>query len=247
MQKQLRRGMYIIFEGADGTSKSTSMQLVAQQLRKRLASVFSGIVVRETHHPGSSPLGAHLRQVIKRPHEIDPKMVVDDLTRQILHLADASSFIQTMLISGLENREIILADRSTFISALVYASADGIPVTQIQRILNVVSPPKADRVFVLRCPWEERKRRIHNSRVDVDSDHYDAMEDHYHHKIGMIYDQLVTASADMTIAVSGCVSIDNIHYVDTDMDQDNVISEITNNIVRLICEREDVNTSQISE
>jgi len=238
MARNLQRGLYVIFEGADGTSKTTSMRLVAQALLDKLRPVFPDVVIKETHHPGSTPLGQHVRQLVKYPKKIDPTIEIDDLSRQMLYMVDTVAFVKSVLIPALNNNEIVFADRSTFISALVYGTSDGLSVDEILRIFSVITPPKADRLFILQCPWEVGKQRVHKERTDLD--HYDKMNDAYHDRIGTIYDNLVTTSAELTIAVSICVAIDDIQFVDTNTEQEKVVAAIVSDLVRLIAEREDV-------
>ena len=238
MIRKLQRGIYVIFEGMDGTSKTTSMHLAAQALREKLLPVFPDIVIRETHHPGSTPLGKHLRQLVKYPTSISPDIEIDDLSRQMLYMVDTVAFVKSVLMPALADNEIVFADRSTFISALAYGSADGLSINDILRIFSVMTPPKADRVYILQCPWSVGKTRIHKERTNLD--HYDKMNDEYHDRLEKIYDNLVTGPAERTIAVSTCVAIDDIQYVDTNMDQEAVIATIMSDLLQLIAEREDV-------
>jgi len=238
MPNSLQRGLYVIFEGADGTSKTTSMHLAAKALHEILLPVFPDVVIKETHHPGSTPLGQHMRQLVKYPKKINAAIEIDDLSRQMLYMVDAVAFIKSILIPAMANNEIVFADRSSFISALAYGCADGLSADEILRLYNVITPPKADRVFILQCPWEVSKKRIRNSRTNLD--HYDKMDDTFHHRVRSIYNNLVTTSAEMTIAVSTCVAIDNIQFVDANTAQSDVVDSIVSNLLRLISEREDV-------
>jgi thymidylate kinase len=214
------------------------MRLVAQTLYQKLLPVFPDVVIRETHHPGSTPLGQHLRQLVKYPSSINPDIEIDDLSRQMLYMVDTVTFVKSVLIPSLANNEIVFADRSTFISALAYGTADGLSVDEILRIFSVITPPKADRVYILQCPWAIGKARICKERTNLD--HYDKMNDDYHNRLEKIYDNLITHSAEMTIAVSTCVTIDNIQFVDTNTEQEKVVTEIVSDLMRLIAEREDI-------
>ena len=238
MAKNLERGLYVIFEGGDGGGKSTSMHLAAQALRNILLPIFPNIVIRETHHPGSTSLGKHLRKLVKYPEQIDPTIEIDDLSRQMLYMVDTIAFIKAILTPALENNEIVFADRSSFISALVYGCADGLQVDDVMRLFNIIIPPKADRVFILRCPWQIGKVRVSTNRGNLD--HYDRKGEDFYRRIQDAYDNLVTGPVDRTIAVSTCVAIDNIKYIDTDAQQEAVVSAIVSDLMHLISEREGV-------
>ena len=63
----MQQGTYVIFEGNEATGKSSTMKAVAEAMKDRLPA-------KLTHHPGSTPLGAHLRKLVKYPKEIDPEI-----------------------------------------------------------------------------------------------------------------------------------------------------------------------------
>lgn len=238
----MERGLYVIFEGMDGTGKTSTMQKVAEELVKRTDDYLDNTPIKMTHHPGSTPLGRHMRKLVKYPEQIDPEIRMDDLSRQMLYMVDTVAFVKSILIPALDNNEIVFADRSSFISALVYGTADGLTVDEVMRLFNIIIPPKADRVFIFRCPWDVAKARVAGERVNLD--HYDKKGNDYYRRIQDIYDNLVTGSADRAIAVSTCVAIDDIEYVDASVEQDKVISTIVDNLIRLIEEREHVSFSK---
>src|SRR5262249_48165565 len=61
------RGRFVVFEGGDGSGKSTQAARLAAWLRAR------GVVVVETHEPGAGPTGAVLRELLLHgPEAITP-------------------------------------------------------------------------------------------------------------------------------------------------------------------------------
>ncbi len=64
---QAGRGLFITFEGGDGTGKSTQIQRVRQWFEERGQQV---VVTRE---PGGTGLGTTLRQLVQNgPEDVDP-------------------------------------------------------------------------------------------------------------------------------------------------------------------------------
>lgn len=172
-------GHYFVFEGPDGVGKSTAMSLVAQQLRS------AGHWVIETAHPGSTPLGQHIRQLVKYPEKIDPQITMDDLSRQILYMVDTISFVNNILIPALEDDAIVLADRSSFISALVYGLSDGLDIGDIARFFALAQSPRPDRVFILKSDINSVTSRL--GQRSVDSDHYDSKPTEFQRRVVSIY------------------------------------------------------------
>lgn len=221
-------GLYVIFEGNDGAGKTTTMLAVAEEMRRRFPTLDPIL----THHPGSTPLGKHLRKLVKFPEQIDPNIYIDDLSRQMLYMVDTISFIKTLLEPALRENKTVFADRSSFISALVYGLADGLSLNDITRLFDIITPPKANRLYILQCPWEVSKDRIHADRGVLD--HYDKKPPDFFNKVEQIYQNLITGPSERTILITKSVALDNIVYVDTTMPKDRVVKGIADDMSRLI-------------
>lgn len=225
----MHQGLYVIFEGIDGSGKSTAMQGVAEALGDRLQ-------IKQTHHPGSTPLGAHIRKLVKFPHEIDPNIQIDDLSRQILYMVDTVSFIKSILEPSLEAGKTIFADRSSLISAIVYSLADGLNIEDVQRLSQLMISPKADRLYILQCSCDIGKERVQSSRVGTE-DHYDKKSMLFFKKVQDIYDHLITGSAEQTILVSRVVALENIIYIDATQSPQKVVQDIAEDLDRILAVR----------
>lgn len=219
--------MYIIFEGNDGVGKSSTMHAVAEKVRFERPDC--DIVL--THHPGSTPLGAHIRQLVKFPHQIDPAINIDEYSRQLLYMVDTINFIKTLLIPSLEEGKTVFADRSSFISSMVYGLADGLNLSQISRLLELITPPKADKLFILQCPWQTAKARITKTRTELD--HYDKKQAEFFERIERTYDTLLNGSPTQTMMVTKVVALSDVIYVDTTLSQNTVIDIISKHVIEL--------------
>jgi dTMP kinase len=104
---------YIIFEGPDGVGKSTIIDKITSLLINKYN-------VYKTQLPGYTPLGKHLRKLVKTPQQINPEITdIDPHTRQLLYAADYSAYAHWLNTVPQPNR-CILADRCSAISSLIY-------------------------------------------------------------------------------------------------------------------------------
>lgn len=225
----MHQGLYVIFEGNEGTGKTSTMKAVAEAMKDK-------IQIKLTHHPGSTPLGAHLRKLVKFPKEIDPAIEIDPLSRQCLYMADTISFVESILKPGLESGEVIFADRSTFISGLVYGTADSVDQQEIFRLLKLINPPRADRLYVLQCPWEVSRERLRASRGET-TDHYDNQSDTFFERVQRIYDSLLTGSVEQTMMVSRVAALENVIYIDASQPPSKIVKDIVTDLDRVLLSR----------
>lgn len=220
------QGLYIIFEGNEGTGKTTTMHAVAEHFKKQLNPII-------THHPGSTPLGAHLRQLVKYPHTINPDIHIDPLSRQCLYMADTISFIESILKPALCSNQTVFADRSTFISGLVYGTADNVDTQEIYKLLQLINPPRANRLYIFQCSWEISRERVSASRKG-DLDHYDNESEEFFKRVDEKYSKLLTGNTQQLMMVSRVASLDNVIYVDASRPQQQVIDYVIDDISKYI-------------
>lgn len=223
--------MYVIFEGNDGAGKSTVMTAVADEIKRRLPRKPA---IHLTRHPGSTPLGAHLRQLVKFPEEINEKIVIDSLSRQVLYMVDTISFVKQILEPALAAKEWVFADRSSYISAIVYGTAEGLSLADIDRLFQLLVPPRANRLYVLRCPWQVGKERL--SQRSGRLDHFERKPIAFFQKVENIYDTLITGSSERTVLVSGAVNLEDVIYIDATLPLATVVDKIATDVVNLASE-----------
>ena len=212
--------MYVIFEGMDGSGKTTTMRAAAQEMQKH------GIDPILTSHPGSTPLGAHLRQLVKNPKSINIDINIDPLSRQLLYLTDMVSFVRSILEPALDNNQWVFADRSTIISAIIYGGAEGLDTRELEVLHSIITPPRADKLYILTCPPEVAIARINSTRSE--QDHYDNKPDDFFRRIWKTYDNLLF---DNRIIVQKVVSLDRVKYLSTENWLEDVVDSIVEDLL----------------
>jgi dTMP kinase len=224
-------GAYAIFEGLDGVGKTTVMKNVAEVLPSKLG--VDEFPAQLTHHPGATPLGAHLRKLTKYPEQIDPDITMDELSRQLLFMVDTVSFVNTVLTPALNNGQSIFADRSSFISAIVYGTASGLDLAQVNQMFQLIRPPKADRLYILNCPWEVARSRM-GKMTDKELDYYERKSHDFYNKVESIYNDLITGPPERAVMVNHSVALDNVIYVDATLPLNAVVNIIADDLAEVI-------------
>jgi dTMP kinase len=102
-------GLFISFEGTDGSGKSTQLKLLAERLRKQ------GHTVLESVEPGGTPAGQQIRKILLDPVNQD----LLPMTELLLMFASRAQAVGQWIVPALNRGEIVLSDRFTD-SSLAY-------------------------------------------------------------------------------------------------------------------------------
>lgn len=96
-------GLFLTFEGPDGSGKSTQARLLALELRAR------GHDVVETREPGGTHVGEAIRHVLLDLHGPD----MNPLTMALLLSASRSQLVAEVIVPALRAGRTVVADRYT--------------------------------------------------------------------------------------------------------------------------------------
>ena len=94
-------GLFVTFEGVEGSGKSTHVRHLARALRA------TGYEVVETREPGGTPLGQALRDLLLAPTSTPP----EPLTELLLYCADRAQHAAEVIRPALAAGRIVLCDR----------------------------------------------------------------------------------------------------------------------------------------
>lgn len=108
----IKRGLFITFEGPDGSGKSTQLRLLGARLRGE------GRTVVETAEPGGTPIGLQIRRVLLDSKNLEMRPT----TELLLMFAARAQNVDETILPALSRGEIVLSDRFTD-SSLVYQGA----------------------------------------------------------------------------------------------------------------------------
>ena len=139
-------GVFVCFEGGDGTGKSTQARALAATLTER------GYRALLTFEPGDTAVGKELRRIVLDPATGE----LSHRTEVLLYAADKAEHVDTVVMPALERGEVVITDRYVD-STLAYQGAG--------RALDIAD---VDRV----ARWATRDLRPHLTVVlDLDPQH----------------------------------------------------------------------------
>jgi len=128
-------GVFIVFEGIDGSGKSTHIKKLANELRN------IGYYVIETAEPSKDEIGSFIRRYAKRN---DGRLPVE--VEALLFAADRRMHLKNVIEPALRNGHIVISDRYLH-STLAYQGALGLELDWIRELNRFAM--KADLTILL--------------------------------------------------------------------------------------------------
>ncbi len=103
----MTQGKFIVFEGGEGSGKTSHLQLSAEFLRQRRVPTIT------THEPGGTAFGKHLRKLILDSQPSVQASPLSYKTELFLFLADRAQHVAEVIEPALRRGETVLCDRFT--------------------------------------------------------------------------------------------------------------------------------------
>jgi len=142
-------GLFVIFEGIDGTGKSTQHHLLAEKLEQL------GYAVVSTFEPTKGPFGQKIRELF-----VDRGAVSNEEELE-LFIADRDQHVQEVLKPALADGCIVVCDRY-YLSTVAYQGANGMDPDYIMK--KNKDFPVPDLAIILEIEPTQGIQRIQNQR-----------------------------------------------------------------------------------
>jgi len=191
-------GLFITFEGGDGSGKTTQVALLTEWLTAE------GRTVEHSREPGGTELGLELREIIlHRRGYIAPR------AEALLYAADRAHNIATRVRPAIERGDIVIQDRYLD-SSVAYQGAgrvlDGAEIRDLS--LWAAEGLIPDLTVLLDLDATAGRGRLDESR-----DKYDRLEDEkhdFHERVRHGYLELAAAEPERFLVLDATLSIDTI-------------------------------------
>ncbi len=194
-------GLFITFEGGDGSGKTTQINLLASWLESE------GHTVVITREPGAPDLGTELRNIIlHREGFIAPR------AEALLYAADRSHHIHTLVRPALKRGEIVVQDRYLDSSVAYQGAGRVLDPTEVRDIsLWATENLMPDLTVVLDVPASVAKER--QAAGERQYDRLEAEAEDFHTRVRESYLALATEEPERFLVIDGESSIAEIHEV----------------------------------
>lgn len=179
----MKRGLFLSFEGGEGSGKSLQARGLAQTLIER------GREVVLTREPGGTAAGERIRDILLHAREIP----LSPEAQVLLFSSARAQLVQEVIRPALDTGKIVLADRF-FDSTVVYQGhGHGVSLEAIRQATALaVGTLVPDRTFLLDVPVEVGLARS-GWRAAEKWDRFEADETDFHVRVRDAYLRLAAA------------------------------------------------------
>lgn len=190
----MSRGLFLSFEGGEGSGKSL-------QAKRLVADLRGAHPVREvvlTREPGGTPAGERIREILLHAREIE----LSPEAQVMLYSAARAQNVRELIRPHLDAGHVVVADRF-FDSTLAYQGyGHGVPLEAIERVTALaVGPTVPDRTFLLDLPIETGLARS-GWRLDATWDRFEVLDRAFHERVRAGYLRLAAADPRRFVVVS---------------------------------------------
>ena len=189
------RGVFITFEGGDGSGKSTQIQSVRDWFESRGREV---IVTRE---PGGTELGTEIRRLVQNgPEDVDAR------TEALLYAADRAYHVATVIRPALERGAVVLGDRYIDSSLAYQGAARSLGVDEIASLSAWATQGLYPSLtFLLDLPPEVGARRRTDAPDRMERESMD-----FHERVRHEYLRLADAEPDRFVVIDAVGTVDEV-------------------------------------
>ena len=181
----MEKPLFIVFEGGEGSGKSTQAKALEKQLRKL------GYPVMHTHEPGGTLLGDKLRRWLKWGRGLTIK------TELLLFLASRSQLVSRVIRPALEEGYIVICDRFEPSTFAYQGYGRGMDLGLLATLNGLVTDGlKPDLILLLDLQAEEGL-----ARKKIKLDCFEREEVAFHHKVREGYLQMAAAEPERWMVV----------------------------------------------
>lgn len=194
----MRKGLFITFEGNDGSGKTTISTRIFEKMKEL------GYPVLYTREPGGIDIAEQIRKVILDPNNT----AMDARTEALLYAASRRQHLIEKVLPALAEGKIVLCDRFLDSSLAYQGIGRGIGVDEVYRINEfAIEGHMPDATIFLSVSIDEGLRRV-SSRGN--KDRLDKEELSFHEKVAQGYEYVKQQYADRMVIIDADADVETV-------------------------------------
>ena len=190
-------GVFITFEGIEGSGKSTQLARLAAILRAR------GLDPLVTREPGGTPLGRALREALLAPGDEAPAR--SPLTEALLMVADRHEHVACVIAPALAARRVVLCDRHADSTLAYQGGGSGVALATLSALNDMATgSTRPGLTLLFDLPVEAALARMKDraGRAGATPDRFEAETLAFHQRVRQAYLDLAAAEPARIVVIA---------------------------------------------
>jgi dTMP kinase len=201
------RGVFITFEGLDGSGKTTQLKRLAAWMRKRGQEPFV------TRQPGGTVTGDRIRELL-----LDSRSAVAPMAEMALMFADRAQAIAEVVEPALQSGSVVLCDRWTDSTEAYQGGGRQLGsevVLELHRLICRGLQPDLTLLLLPSLAVSLERARHRNDRASqnngLDENRFEQEQDAFYARVWEKYHEIAARDSNRVVAIEGDLAIDEVH------------------------------------
>jgi len=197
---------FIVFEGLDGSGKSSLMQRLEQELVRRCRPLV------RTREPGGTPLGKDIRHLILRKEGSAPT----PRTELLLYEASRAQHVDCIIAPALREGKWVLCDRFSASSVAFQAGGRAISIPEVEwlnRFATENRTPDLTILLDLSVEGSRQRRQIRALALGETEDRIESEKDDFHGRVRQSFLEQAQQSPQGWLVLDASLSVDDLEQV----------------------------------
>lgn len=193
----MEKGIFITFEGIEGSGKSTQVKILAEKLQKK------GFKTVVTFEPGDTEFGSKIREIL-----LSPSLKINPLSELLLYFADRVQHVSEKINPYISEGFIVISDRFTDSTLAYQGYGRGISLDLINNLNKILlNEFKPELTILLDLPAEQGLARNRNINKN---DKFEFEDLSFHKKVREGFLKLAALETERFIIVDATKTVEEI-------------------------------------
>ena len=198
------KGLFITFEGNEGSGKTTQILLLAERLREL------GHKVRTIREPGGTPIGEEVRHTLKHSKQNEAMTAEAEL---LLMNASRAQLVREVIRPALAAGEIVVSDRFYDSTTAYQGYGRQLDLKMVKAVIDfAVGDTKPDLTLLFVVPPETSEARLRSRQVTLPfvRDRIEEADHSFFDRVAKGYEAIAAAEPKRVRVVNAARSIEAI-------------------------------------